>query len=304
MRLKDFGMIDGVSGTFSPQVSADLFARMCINRFFDMKVAEVYERSPFDCPVYLGVGEESISAALSIAFANPFRIFAQHRCHGWYLSYGGPIRELVDELLGLPTGCAKGMGGSASIHCPKIGMMGHDGHMGTQVPIGTFNAIYSKQKTLVVLGDASLEEDFVLTALGTAATEKPPVLFVCTDNNFSCITPVCVRRSWNAVPHATFGMPGIDITDDPWLIMHYVKELSQNLPAFINIRTCRISAHAGVSKDRTVTPEWDRFSLAKEELRKMNLETELDLKLDEIETTAKYLTDYVWEKRLKEIGRV
>ena len=29
------------------------------------------------------------------------------------------------------------MGGSASIHSKKINMYGHDGHMGTQVPIGT-----------------------------------------------------------------------------------------------------------------------------------------------------------------------
>lgn len=300
MRTKDFGATDNSSKLFSPTISLDLFTRICVNRFFDMKVAEVCEKKPFDCPVYLGVGEESISAALSIAFPRPHKIFAQHRCHGWYLSYGGPIIELADELLGLPTGCAGGMGGSASIHCPKIGMIGHEGFMGTQVPIGTYNAMSSGRRTLVVMGDASLEEDYVLGALGTAATEKPPVLYVCTDNNFSCITPVCVRRNWNAVKHATFGMPAVEITDDPWLIMHHVKNLSEDLPAFINIHTCRISAHQGVVKDRTVTPEWDRFSLVKEEMIKLGLSSEIE----EIEITTKNFIDQVWQNRLMEVGRV
>src|SRR3989344_1079207 len=261
---------------FPKEISLDLFRKICLNRYFDLKVTELYRPGLFDCPIYLGVGEESIAAALSLSLPSPPRIFAQHRCHSWYLSYGGPMTGLVDELLGLPTGCAGGMGGSASIHCPEIGMIGHDGLMGTQVPIGVAYAMATKKRTLVVMGDASLEEDYVLGALGFAATKKPPVLFICTDNNFSCITPVCVRRSWNTIQHATFGMPAIEISDDPWLIMHYVRELSLNLPAFINIRTCRISSHAGVNKDRTVVPEWNRFDLVKEELTKLDLDQETE----------------------------
>ena len=300
MRSENIERIDGLPGSFPLELSIELFSRICMNRFFDMKVGEIYKQVPFDCPVYLGVGEESIAAALSLSFTSPFRIFAQHRCHGWYLSYGGPVIELIDELLGLPTGCAGGMGGSASIHCPEIGMVGHDGLMGTQVPIGVFNAMASGQKTLVVMGDASLEEDYVLGALGTAATEKPPVLFVCTDNNFSCITPVCVRRNWNAVQHASFGMSAVEIPDDPWLIMHHVKRLSEKLPAFVNIHTCRISAHAGVNKDRTITPEWDRFSLVKVEMEKLGLSSETE----RIEVLITKAVDTIWNTRLKEVGRV
>ena len=37
------------------------------------------------------------------------------------------------------------MGGSASIHCKEINMFGHDGHMGTQVPIGTGACFQSKR---------------------------------------------------------------------------------------------------------------------------------------------------------------
>ena len=43
--------------------------------------------------------------------------------------------ELIDELLGETSGCINGMGGSASIHSPAIKLYGHDGMMGSQVPI-------------------------------------------------------------------------------------------------------------------------------------------------------------------------
>lgn len=300
MRSENFGRMDNLIESFPSELSLELFRKICLNRFFDMKVAEIYEKTPFSCPVYLGVGEESIAAALSIAFPSPSRIFAQHRCHGLYLSYGGNMEGLIDELLGLPTGCAGGMGGSASIHCPEIGMIGHDGFMGTQVPIGVGYAMATEKTTLVIMGDASAEEDYVLGALCFAATKKPPVLFICTDNGLSCLTPVCTRRNWNMVEHGTFGMPAIEITDDPWLIMNSIDKLSKNLPAFINIHTCRVSAHAGVTKDRIVTPEWDRFSLVKEGLDKLGLVAETK----NVEMSIKDYINNAWHTRLEEVGRV
>jgi len=294
MRTKGLGAIENLSGSYPKETSLELFRRICLNRYFDLKVTELYDPKLFDCPVYLGVGEETITAALSMSF-RPERIFGQHRCHGLYLSYGGPINPLIDELLGMSTGCAGGMGGSASIHCPEIGMMGHDGLMGSQIPIAGGYAMATKNKTLAIMGDASAEEDYVLGELAFSATKKPPVLFVCTDNDLSCLTPVCIRRSWNMVSHATFGMPAIEITDDPWLIMHRVASLSNHLPAFVNIQTCRISSHAGTAKDRIKTPEWDRFSLVKKEMHSLGLENDSE----KIEESVKLAVNKAWEERLE-----
>jgi thiamine pyrophosphate-dependent acetolactate synthase large subunit-like protein len=46
----------------------------------------------------------------------------------------------------------------------KINMFGHDGHMGTQVPIGIGACFTSKKPTIIFMGDASAEEDYVLGA--------------------------------------------------------------------------------------------------------------------------------------------
>ena len=80
-------------------------------------------------PVYLSAGQETIPASLAqICFNKKISplLFGQHRCHSIYLSFGGPINKLILELLGSRNGCTNGMGGSASIHCKKINMFGHD----------------------------------------------------------------------------------------------------------------------------------------------------------------------------------
>jgi len=288
------GGIGDIARLFLKETSLELFWRMCLSRAFEQQVAQVYDTDIIKAPVYLSLGQESVAAALSLSFLSP-KIFAQHRCHDLYLSYGGDMASLVDELLGRPTGCAKGMGGSASIHSPEIGMCGHDGLMGTQIPNAVGYAMATGKKTLAVMGDASAEEGYVLEALGYAATKKPPILFVCTDNGLSCLTPICKRRSWNMVQHATFGMPSIEISDDPWLIMCHVRELVDQLPAFVNIQTCRISSHANTSKERTVEPEWDRYQLVKKQLIQLGLGNNIQ----SIEKSTKEFVDKIWDSRLE-----
>ena len=87
------------------------------------------------------------------------------------------------------------MGGSTSIHCKEINMFGHDGHMGTQV--NRYRCCFqSKKPTIVFMGDASAEEDYVLGALGWASTKKLPILFIVEDNNLSILTEKKLEN-WN-----------------------------------------------------------------------------------------------------------
>ena len=177
-----------------------VFKRVSVCRNFELEVYKNLENKNISFPVYLSAGQEYIPASLATIMQNknikPL-IFAQHRCHSVYLSFGGNIIKLIDELLGKKTGCTFGMGGSASIHSMKINMFGHDGHMGTQVPIAVGACFSSHKPTVVFLGDSSAEEDYVLGALGWASTKNLPILFVVEDNNLSILTEKKVRRNWN-----------------------------------------------------------------------------------------------------------
>ncbi|MDO8602203.1 MAG: thiamine pyrophosphate-dependent enzyme [bacterium] len=290
MRSKDFGVIPGLSKQFDTALTLEMFRRVCLSRNFEMNVKIAADAGLIKYPIYLSLGKEAISAALSVVYEKP-DIFAQHRAHDTYICYGGNLIGLIDEILARPTGIAKGMGGSASIHEPNIKMHGHSGLLGDQIPIAVGHCIGTNSRTLAIMGDAAAEEDYVLGALGFASHRKIPILFVCEDNNLSLLTEKKIRRNWEISDVArAFKMPSIEITDDPWLVMHTVQELlKQKLPAFLQVHTCRVLWHAGTGIDGP--PEWDRFAMIKEEMAKLGLSE----KAEKIEAEAKAYIDGLWE---------
>jgi acetoin:2,6-dichlorophenolindophenol oxidoreductase subunit alpha len=291
-RSPNLGVIPGLSKRYTAEHALQIFKQTCINHCFELQTAEAFNKKLMKMPVYLSLGQEHIPAAIS-SIAKDFMIFAQHRAHSYYLSFGGDEKKLVDELLHRPSGCAGGMGGSASIHSPEIGMFGHSGLMGDQIPIAVGAALGSGKRTLAVTGDASVEEDYVFGAMGYAVTKKLPVLFICEDNDLSILTHVATRRSWSMVNVAeSLGMQAVDIADDPWLIAHYVETYLKNLPAFINIRTCRQRWHSGAGTDGP--PEWNRFELFKMELKSLGL----GARANKIEKEAKEHIAQLWQKQL------
>lgn len=292
LRSPELGRIPGLAEAAPPSSSLSMFQQTCVNRQFELKVAEVYGTGIIKMPIYLSVGSEHVPVAIA-AVSRDLIIFAQHRAHSYYLSFGGNVGRLIDELLHRETGCAGGMGGSASIHDPSIRLYGHSGLMGDQVPIAVGAALGSGRPALAVMGDASAEEDYVYGAMGFAATKRAPVLFLCEDNDLSILTHVAVRRSWSIVDvAASLGMPAWDIADDPWLIAHTAAQALTQLPAFINIRTCRHLWHAGTGTDGP--PEWNRFELFKAELERLGHQEAIR----EIEREAAEVVERAWRERL------
>jgi pyruvate dehydrogenase E1 component alpha subunit len=290
-RVAELGNIPGLSKKFSSEVSLEIFRRICIARYFELKVAEAYQNKLINSPIYLSIGQESIAAAISMAISD-YYIFAQHRGHSTYLAFGGDPIKLIDELLGRPIGCTGGKGGSPMIQSHDIKMIGHHGLIGENIPLAVGFALGSGQNTVCFFGDAAAEEDYAFGAMGFASTHKLPVLFVCEDNDLSILTPTEVRRNWEITDVAkALKIPAIDVSDDPWLINYHVKELAKNLPALINCRTCRHYWHAGVGIDNS--PEWDRLALIKEELNKLGLNYE------KIEIQTKKYVDELWQKQLQ-----
>lgn len=290
-RCVELGLIPDISRRFEAKVSLEVFRRMCLARYFEIEAARAYRAGAIHSPIYLSTGQESTAAAVS-AVIKDYYLFCQHRSHATYIAFGGNIAALIDELLGRPTGCTGGIGGSPMIQDPKIGMIGHHGLIGENVPLAVGFALGSSKPTAAFFGDAAAEEDYVFGSMGFASRHKLPILFICEDNNLSILTCTEVRRNWEIADVAkALKIPSVDISDDPWLIMYHTKELVKTLPAFINCRTCRHYWHTGAGVDGP--PEWDRFALVKEELEKLGIShtrTEVDAK--------KYIED-LWQERLR-----
>lgn len=230
----------------------NVFKRASLCRNFEQYVFSGIKNKMFKFPIYLSAGQEYISASIAEVMAEKNiqpNIFIQHRGHSTYLSFDAPIEKLIDELLGRSSGCANGMGGSASIHSKEKNIFGHDGLMGSQVPIAVGHCYKTGHPTIVYMGDASAEEDYVLGALGWASTKNLPMLFVVEDNNLSILTEKKVRRNWemDAVARA-FNMRGLQTTDNPEAIKNCLKQVFDG-PMLLNINTNRKFWHSGAGID-------------------------------------------------------
>ena len=294
-RRSDLGHIPGLVDQAPLDWSLEMYRRYKTVRTFELAARDAGQRGDIDTFMYLSVGQEAISAAPSMSLKGSW-VLGQHRGHGTYLSFGGNPTALADELLGLPSGSNKGMGGSPPIQDLKNRLVGHNGLIGDQVPVacGIASCVDPGETVVCYFGDGAAEEDFVLAALGYAGSRRLPILFICDDNDLSVLTPTSDRRTWEITDVAeSFGIRSVDIADDPWLIDHWCKTLSDDLPALINIRTCRELWHVGTGQDGP--PEWDRWALVRQQMTEMQLGREMQ----SIDQAIEGEITALWNERLR-----
>ncbi len=230
-----------------------IYERAALCRAFEEEVLRKIESKEITFPVYSSLGQEYIPATVSVWLEDQGitdrQVFIQHRGHSQYICFGGDLDALVLELLGDPRGCSNGMGGSASIQSVPANIYGHDGMLGSQIPIAVGVCFANRKPTICFMGDAAAEEDYVLASLGWASTHKLPILFIVEDNNLSILTKKKVRRSWDiALVAQGFGMDAKNVSDDPeelYRILYPIKLW----PSLINVHTTRLRWHAGAGVD-------------------------------------------------------
>ena len=269
----------------------EVFKRASLCRNFDEVVFEKLQDKTIAYPTYLSVGQEFISATIAqtiYGMGIEPDIFIQHRGHATYLSFDGDVVQLIDELLGRKSGCANGMGGSASIQSIEKNIYGHDGLMGSQVPIAVGSCYATRKPTIVFMGDSSAEEDYVFSSIGWAATKNLPILFVVEDNNLSILTEKSVRRNWTMDNVAKgFGVDAIDTTAFPPDIYNCLGDVFKK-PLLLNINTVRKYWHAGAGID-----DENVFDRYEDEMDKLGDKTK------EIHESNRKLVRELWEKQLE-----
>jgi pyruvate dehydrogenase E1 component alpha subunit len=249
----------------------NVFKKASLCRHFENEVYKRVSNKEIEFPVYLSAGQEYSPATIAeIVRQKKIKplIFGQHRGHSIFLSFGGNIEKLIKELKGKKDGCTYGMGGSLSIHSTKINMYGHDGFMGSNACIGTGACFSSNKPTIIFIGDAALEEDYVLASLSWVSKKKLPILFVVEDNNYAVLTKKDERRDWNAKELAkAFRIESYDVKDEPKKIFQNINQHLFKKPILINVHTNRIFWHAGAGKDNEKV--FDRYLQQKKKLGKI-----------------------------------
>ena len=295
-RSANFNVPSDLNQFYDNDFLLEIFSKMARVRFFEAGVVDAVNERQLNYPVYLSSGQEAVAAVLSKHLKHHLT-FPQHRAHDIFLTWGGAAEQLRDELLGLPGGTSGGAAGSncLQLHDEEqgIAIFGHHGLIGENVPQAVGAALGSGKPTVCLFGDGAAEEDYVLAAMGFAASQKLPVLFICVDNDLSILTPTEVRRDWKLAEVAKgFGIEAIECADDPRAVAHYLPRLMNKSPALLNVQVCRGFWHAGVGQDGP--PAWDRYQMVRDELVDAGFQAEVE----RAENSARSEMEQVWNRSL------
>lgn len=289
----DYNVIPNAINEFSKEEILVVYEKMTASRTFEDCIVRASKKEKFNIKVHMSTGQEAVSAALAVT-APHYQYFIQHRSMDIFIALGGDPKEVRDEISCQDGGCCHGkLGGGFQLHNADRQIFTHTGFIGENISVGVGAALGNGKPTLCLFGDGAAEEDYALTAYGFAATHKLPVLFVCTDNELSVLSPVSKRRSWELVDVAKgFGLQAVDVSDDPFTLMHWIRTFEGRLPALINVRVCRNFWHAGLGIDGP--PKWERYRIVRQQLLERGWEKEVA----KIENDAMVRMEDVWKEYL------
>jgi pyruvate dehydrogenase E1 component alpha subunit len=232
-------------------------------RVAEETLADLYKEQEMRTPTHFSIGQEAVAVGVSAALRVSDAVYSGHRCHAHYLAKGGDLKDMVAELYGKETGCARGRGGSVHLNAPEVGFMAASAILGQTMAVATGSAWAfamdgSDRIGVCYFGDGAAEEGIFHETLNFASVTKVPVLFVCENNLYSTHTPLAVRQPggiqiWERA--ATYQMPAKLVDgNDVFAVRDAAAEAVEwcragRGPYFLECSTYRWREHVG--------PNWD-----------------------------------------------
>ncbi|MDO8125624.1 MAG: thiamine pyrophosphate-dependent dehydrogenase E1 component subunit alpha [Candidatus Brocadiales bacterium] len=186
--------------SISSDVLRNMYYMMVKIRREGERVAELYPEQEMRCPTHLSIGQEAVAVGVCANLRKDDYAFSLHRCHAHYLAKGGDLKQLIAELYGKKTGCAKGVGGSMHLVAPNVGFMGASSIVAGTIPIAAGTALAtamqgSDRVSVAFFGDAGVEEGTFHETLNFAALKNLPVIFVCENNLYATHSHLLARQA-------------------------------------------------------------------------------------------------------------
>ncbi len=164
-------------------------------RLLDDKFAALYRTGKIHGGVFLGRGQEALSAALGVSLKKTDVFAPLIRDAAGRLAFGEPIIDAVRNYLGSALGPMRGRDGNVHRGHPREGYLPMISHLGAMVSVvnGVLFARRFKKISGTVgaacLGDGATSTGAFHEALNQAAVEKLPLVVVVADNQYAYSTP-------------------------------------------------------------------------------------------------------------------
>ncbi len=235
-----------------------LYRMMLKIRLCEESLVEPILNGEVKCPVHLYSGEEAIATGVCAALSKSDYVFGNHRSHGHYLAKGGDLNDLIAEIYGKETGCARGRGGSMHVIDPEIGMIGATPIVAGTISLAVGAALASKIRkdnrvSVSFFGDGATGEGVLYESLNFASLNNLPILFVCENNFYATHMPILECRISEVISDIgkPCNIPSYKVDGNNVLEVYEVSRdaieqcRKSNGPIFIECLTYRLRGHVG-----------------------------------------------------------
>lgn len=245
------------------------FHAMLRARILENKLSSLYKAGKIVGGVYLGRGQEAVSATLGTALIQGTDFFAPLiRDQAGRTAFGEPLIDCTRTYLGSAQGPMRGRDGNIHRGRPDLGMPAMISHLGAQVPL-VAGMLFAKrlQGTLsgrvgaTCLGDGATSTGAFHEGLNIAAVERLPMVVVVGNNQFAYSTPnhrqfVCADLVEKARGYGVggFSVDGTDLLACASVIREAVRRARDGGgPQLVVARLLRLSGH-GEHDDGSYVP--------------------------------------------------
>ena len=177
------------------QKSVQAFRWMLLARVLDDKFASLYRAGKIHGGVFLGRGQEALSASLGIHLRRGDVFAPLIRDGAGRLAFGEPVLDAVRTYLGSPLGPMRARDGNVHRGRPREGLLPMISHLGAMISVvsGALMAKRFKGETGFVgatcVGDGATSTGAFHESLNQAAVEKLPLVVIVANNQYAYSTP-------------------------------------------------------------------------------------------------------------------
>ena len=170
---------------------------MLRGRILENKLSSLYKAGKIVGGVYLGKGQEAVSASLGASLVQGRDCFAPLiRDQAGRTAFGEPLLDCTRTYLGSVEGPMKGRDGNIHRGRPEMGMPAMISHLGAQVPLIAGMLFAKRLKGTLEgcvgatsVGDGATSTGAFHEGLNLAAVERLPMVIVVANNQFAYSTP-------------------------------------------------------------------------------------------------------------------
>ncbi|XP_041750197.1 pyruvate dehydrogenase E1 component subunit alpha, mitochondrial isoform X2 [Coregonus clupeaformis] len=303
-----------LTATLTREEGLKYYRTMQTIRRMELKADQLYKQKIIRGFCHLYDGQEACAVGIEGGITLSDHLITAYRAHGYTLTRGGTVREIMAELTGRRGGIAKGKGGS--MHMYTKNFYGGNGIVGAQVPLGAGVALACKylgndQLCVSLYGDGAANQGQIFETYNMSSLWKLPIIFICENNQYGMGTSV--ERSAASTEYYKRGdyIPGLRVDGMDVLCVREATKFAADHcrsgkgPILMELQTYRYHGHSmsdpGVSyrtreEIQEVRSKSDPISMLKDRMLSNNMASieelkEIDIAVrKEIEDAAQFAT--------------